>query len=211
MQSAASGCVKLAAVLVARCMLTHSHCLRLAACLSAALLGAAWLGAPSIGSAGDSLVFGPHDVHSAFHVEKSENKNEVHYAVHVDAACHPQGKTPVFAYWRRLKKGVRVDEPLTGPGVRVYGASNDQTVGNTATGGRVGMYVKALKRLPVDIHVDKAKDGTCQAVPHVAIKGEQARLSYAFLQLGRFGLTVKYVDVWGVRDRDGLKVTEQFR
>jgi hypothetical protein len=182
----------------------------LVALVSSALLVSAWVAAPSLGVAAESVSFGPHDVHSAFHVEKSENKNEVHYAVRVDAACRPQGKTPVFGYWRRLKKGVRVDEPLTGPGVRLYGASNEQTVSATSTGGRVGMYVKALKRLPVDIQVDKSKTG-CVALPHVKLKGENARLSYAFLQLGRFGLSVKYVDVWGVRERDGIKVTEQFR
>lgn len=178
--------------------------------LSAALLVAAWLGVPSSSDAADSVSFGPHDVHSAFHVEKSENKNQVHYGVRVDSACRPQGKAPVFAYWRRLKKGVRVDEPLTGPGVRVYGASSDQTVIVRPTGGHVTMYVKALKRLSVDIRVEKSKTG-CVAVPRVVLKGEYARLSYAFLQLGRFGLTVKYVDVWGIRERDGLKVTEQFR
>jgi hypothetical protein len=42
-------------------------------------------------------------------------------------------------------------------------------------------------------------------------KGEKARLSYAFLQLGMFGISVKYIDVWGVRKSDGRKVTEQFR
>lgn len=178
--------------------------------VSATWFAAAWVGAPTLGAAAEAVSFGPHDVHSAFHVEKSENKNEVHYAVRVDAACRPQGKTPVFAYWRRLKKGLRVDEPLTGPGVRVYGASSEQTVTASPTGGRVKMYVKALKQLPVDIQVDKSKAG-CVAVPHVKLKGEQSRLSYAFLQLGRFGLTVKYVDVWGVRERDNLKVTEQFR
>lgn len=177
---------------------------------SATWFVAAWVGAPSLSTAAEAVSFGPHDVHSAFHVAKSENKNEVHYAVRLDAACRPQGKTPVFAYWRRLKKGLRVDEPLTGPGVRVYGASGEQTVTATATGGRVKMYVKALKELPVDIQVDKGKTG-CVAVPHVKLKGEYARLSYAFLQLGRFGINVKYVDVWGVRERDNLKVTEQFR
>ena len=182
----------------------------MSASLSAALLGAAWLGAPSLGAAADAVRFGPHDVRSAFFVAKSENKNEVHYAVRVDAACRPQGTEPVFGYWRRLKQGVRVDEPLTGAGVRVYGASNEQTVTVTPTGGRVGMYVKALKELPVDIRIDRGKAG-CTAVPRVRLKGEPVRLSHAFLQLGLFGISVKYVDVWGVRERDGVKVTQQFR
>jgi hypothetical protein len=184
----------------------------LSVALSLGALGSAWLGLSprGVAAAADAVSFGPYDVHSAFHVEKSENRNQVHYAIRVDAGCHPQGKAPVFAYWRRLKKGVRVDEPLTGPGVRVYGASNDQTVSSSPAGGRVIMYVKALKRVSIDIRVEKTKSG-CVAVPMVTLRAERARLSHAFLQLGRFGLSVKYVDVFGTRERDGAQVTEQFR
>jgi hypothetical protein len=181
-----------------------------AASLFAASIAASWLVVPPLGAAADKVTFGPHDVHSAFYVSKSENKNEVHYGVHLDADCRPQGKEPVFAYWKRLKKGVRVDEPLIGMGVRVYSASDDQAVTITPTGGRVVMHVKALERLPVDVRIEKGKDG-CSVVPYVMLKGEKARLSYAFLQLGMFGISVKYIDVWGVRKSDGRKVTEQFR
>lgn len=165
---------------------------------------------PVAGSAADGVTFGPYDVHSVFHVEKSENQNQVHYGLRLDANCRPLGKSPVFAYWKRLKKGVRVDEPLVGAGVRVYGASDSQTVLISATGGHVEMYVKALKRLSVDIRVQKAKEG-CQATPTVMLHGERAKLDHAFLQLGRFGLTVKYVDVVGIKEKGGQSVTEQFR
>ena len=178
--------------------------------LFAASIGASWLLVPMLGTAAEQVTFGPHDVHSAFYVSKSENKNEVHYGVHLDADCRPQGTGPVFAYWKRLKKGVRVDEPLIGMGMRVYSASEDQTVTITPTGGRVVMYVKALERLPVDVRIAKGKDG-CSVVPYVVLKGEKARLSYAFLQLGMFGITVKHIDVWGVRESDRRKVTERFR
>src|ERR1700709_410946 len=102
--------------------------------IAGALCAVFVVGAPPQVSAGDPVTFGPHDVHSVFHVEKSENQNQVHYGVRLDAACHPQGNSPVFAYWRRLKKDVRVDEPLVGAGTRVYGASNEQTVQVTANG-----------------------------------------------------------------------------
>ena len=175
-----------------------------------ALCSGALLAAPISHADGDGPSFGPHDVHSVFHVEKSENQNQVHYGIRLDAECRPLGKTPVFAYWKRLKKGVRVDEPLVGAGVRLYGASDAQTVLVSASGGHVEMYVKALKRLSVDIRVLKTKDG-CRATPSVMLSGERAVLLHAYLQLGRFGLTVKYVDVVGTRERDGKAVTEQFR
>jgi hypothetical protein len=181
-----------------------------AASLFAASIGACWLVVLPLGAAADTVTFGLYDVHSAFYIAKSENKNEVHYGVHLDADCRPQGKEPVFAYWRRLKKGVRVDEPMSGAGARLYGASSEQAVTITPTGGRVAMYVRALERLPVVVHVAKGTGG-CAAVSFVVLKGERARLSYAFLQLGRFGFSVKYIDVWGVRESDGRKVTEQFR
>jgi hypothetical protein len=175
------------------------------------LVGVGSLPGPS--HAAEGVRFGPHDLRSVFHVEKSENQNQVHYGVRLDADCRPVGKTPVFAYWRRLKKGARVDEPLVGAGVRVYGASGEQTVqaaapGSTA-GSHIGMYVKALKRVPIDVHVFKTQNG-CQATPTVTLKKERAKLLHAFLQLGRFGLTVKYVDVVGLKERDGQRVTEQF-
>jgi hypothetical protein len=185
----------------------------LASCAScsALLLLAVWLGTVSPGAAADVLVdFGPYDIRSAFYVAKSENKNEVHYAVHVDAACRPLGKLPVFGYWQRLRKGKRVDEPLEGPGVRLYGASTEQKVVVGTTGGRIGMFVRALERVPVDMRLHKTPTG-CAAQSYVSLKRERARLSYAFLQLGRFGLSVKYVDVVGFRERDGQRVTEQFR
>ncbi|MDB4976396.1 MAG: hypothetical protein JWN48_4737 [Myxococcaceae bacterium] len=156
------------------------------------------------------MLFGPNDVHSAFHVEKSENRNQVHYGIRLDAACRPQGKAPVFAYWMRLKKDVWDEDPLIGAAVRVYGASTDQTVQVAATGGHVDMYVKALKRVPVSIAITKGKDG-CIATPTVVLNGERVKLVRAFLQLGRFGITVKYVDVYGTREKDGHTVTQQFR
>ncbi|MDB4986450.1 MAG: hypothetical protein JWN04_1628 [Myxococcaceae bacterium] len=166
--------------------------------------------APPPGAAADSVTFGPHDVRSVFHVEKSENQNQVHYGVRLDAACHPQGNSPVFAYWRRLRNDVRVDEPLVGPGTRVYGASNEQTVQVTAQGGHVETYVRALKRLTIAVDIQKGKEG-CVAVPMVTLHGERVKLLRAYLQLGRFGITVKYVDVYGLREKDSQQVTEQFR
>lgn len=158
----------------------------------------------------ESVEFGPHDVHSVFHVEKSENQNQVHYGVHVDAACRPNGKNPVFAYWRRLRRGERFDEPLNGPGTRVYGASTDQKVEPAAQGGLVEMYVRALKRVPIHVRVDKGKDG-CSAIATATIEGENARLSHAFVQLRSMGFGVRYVEVVGLRERDGARVSQQFR
>jgi len=158
----------------------------------------------------DGVSFGPHDIRSVFHVEKSENQNQVHYGVHVDADCRPTEKNPVFAYWRRLRRGERIDEPLVGAGVRVYGASTDQKVHANKHGGQVEMYVRALKRLPIQVRIDKTAEG-CRGVATATVDGEPARLSHAFVQLRSLGFGVRYVDVFGQRERDGSRVTQQFR
>jgi hypothetical protein len=163
----------------------------------------------STAAAAGSVSFGPSDVRSVFYVAKSENKNQVHYALRLDSACRPLTKKPVFAYWRRHRDSGSVDAPLEGAGVRVYGASDDQKVQVAASGGSVEMYVKALKRVRIQIRIEKTAKG-CTATPMVTILKERARLSYAFLQLGRFGLTVKHVDVIGFRERDGKRITERF-
>jgi Domain of unknown function (DUF4833) len=156
-----------------------------------------------------SVLFGPHDVHSVFHVAKSENQNQVHYALHLDAACKPMGKRPVFAYWQRLRDGKRIDDQLTGIGTTVYGASDEQKVVTANTGGsNIEMFVKALKTVRITIAVEKTAQG-CKAVPYTTILKERARLSHAFLQLGSWGLTVKYVDVVGFRVSDGKRLAER--
>lgn len=154
--------------------------------------------------------FGPYDVRSAFYVSKSENQNQVHYAVRLDEMCRPQKDHPVFGYWRRLKKGVRVDEPLEGPGRHLYGPSDEQAVAVGQTGGLVRMFVKAAKKVKIEIRIVKTEAG-CQATSYTQIQGTTARLTYAFLQLTRFGFGVKYVELVGTRTSDGARVSEQIR
>jgi Domain of unknown function (DUF4833) len=179
--------------------------LRTPSALALAAAALAWLAAPAARALPS---FGPYDVHSAFYVSKSENQNQVHYAVQLDSGCHPVGTRPVFAYWRRLRQGARVDAPLEGLGTRYYGASDVQQVTRTAEGGKVRMHVKALDRLPVDITVVK-REGRCVATATTTIAKGAARLDHAHLQLGRLGLMVRYVDVFGTRLSDGAAVKER--
>ena len=163
----------------------------------------------AVADAGDVVSFGPHDVRSAFYVSKSENQNQVHYGVRVDSECRPQ-KKPVFGYWRRLRGGERVDAPLVGPGRHLYGASDEQQVSVSEHGGTVRMFVKAAKQVRITIQLEKGEGG-CKATATTNIKGTPARLAYAFLQLTRFGLGVKYVELVGKRVSDGAEVREQIR
>jgi hypothetical protein len=171
------------------------------------LLAALLLVAPV--HAASDVSFGPNDVRSVFYVSKSENQNQVHYAVRLDTSCRPVGPQPVFAYWRRLRKGSRIDEPLVGAGTRVYGASDVQRVTTSANGGTVQTFVKALDRVRIEVRSERGPKG-CTATATTAIKGARAKLSHAYLQLGTLGLRVKYVDVHGYRISDGAKLTQRF-
>jgi hypothetical protein len=173
-----------------------------------ALLLAALAFVPTLARAEGAVEFGPHDVRSVFHVAKSENQNQIHYGLRLDAACRPVGKQPVFAYWSRHRTTGRVDAPLEGLGRRFYGASDEQKVSAGSTGGVVRMHVKALERVVVDIDIERTANG-CVAVPTTIIQGERASLSRAFLQLGRFGLSVKHVDLVGTRVRDRARVAQR--
>lgn len=163
-----------------------------------------------VARAAELVTFGPHDVHSVFHVAKSENQNQVHYGVRLDAACRPAGKNPVFAYWSTYRPTGRVPKPLEGLGQRFYGASDEQKVEAGSTGGHVRMHVKALERVLIDIAISRGESG-CVAVPTTLINGERANLSRAYLQLGRFGLSVQYVDLMGTRTRDGAPTTQRVK
>lgn len=164
--------------------------------------------APNLARA-DGVRFGPHDMHSTFHVAKSENQNQVHYAVRLDAQCKPSGKRPVFAYWQRLRSGKRVDGELDGLGTTVYGASDEQKITYKPNGASsVEMHVRALKKVRIVIELEKTTQG-CKAVAYTTIQGQRARLSHAFLQLGALGILPKYVDVVGFRVSDGKRIAER--
>lgn len=62
-----------------------------------------------------------------FSVTKSENRNQVTYAVRLDSTCRPIGGAPVFAYWRMFERSPSV-EPLTSLEERVYGIGRQEVV-----------------------------------------------------------------------------------
>jgi Domain of unknown function (DUF4833) len=66
-----------------------------------------WVGPMSFALA-SSVDFGEHDVRSVFPIEKSQNRNQVHYGVHLSEACVPPRDAPVYVYWRELRKGQNV-------------------------------------------------------------------------------------------------------
>lgn len=157
----------------------------------------------------DELAFGPHDVRSVFYVAKSENENQVHYAIRLDPACRPLPNRPVWAYWKRVKEGRRWDAPLSRPAERVYGVDDDQRVHTSESGGVVQIAVRALDHLRIEIRVRKT-DQRCEAVASTTISGQRARLSHAFLKLRPPLPRPRYVEVIGFRS-DGRRVSQRYQ
>ena len=147
------------------------------------------------------LAGGAHDIASAFSISKSENKNQVHFAVHVDDACRPATGSPVEPYWRMLERGPNVTEPLLQDEQRVYGIAS-QTIETS----RVTIRLRALSSRPITIATWKEASGACSATATTVINGKTSRLYDVHVVLGPFG--VRHVIVAGWAD-DGSVVREQ--
>jgi hypothetical protein len=59
---------------------------------------------PSLAQARDTR-FGASDIRTLFFIRTSEDRDEVHYGIHLDKDCIPIGKEPVYVYWRLIEKG----------------------------------------------------------------------------------------------------------
>ena len=146
-------------------------------------------------------------VGSVFFVAKSENRNEVHYGISLDAACSPAGSAPVFAYWRMRERGPLAIEPLLSLEVPAYGIGPQQVVDRGERGGRVVVALNALPRRPIAI--DSTADGaTCRAVARATIAGVAATLTSVFVQL-RWPFGVDHLLLTGRSDADGQIVRER--
>ncbi len=146
------------------------------------------------------------DVRSVFLVAKSENRNQVHYGVRLDAGCAPVGKEPAFAYWRMLERGPATIEPLLGIEQPAYGFAENRLVARTEHGGRVRVKLAALPSRPIVIDVWEGENG-CAATASTTIGGVPASLTSVFVKL-RWLFGVDHLVVSGRASDDGRVVCE---
>ena len=149
----------------------------------------------------------PRDVASVFFIAKSENKNQVHYGVHLDSSCAPAGRAPAFAYWRMLEVGPLATEPLLSREVGAYGLADQQVLPNGAYAGRVSVTLQALRARPIVI-ASVAEGETCLASATTTIGGVPARLTSVYVKLSwPFG--VDYLMLSGRSVADGRELRER--
>jgi hypothetical protein len=146
-------------------------------------------------------------VASAFFVAKSENRNQVHYGVHVDAGCSPLGAAPVFAYWRMLEHGPSATEPLLSREVPAYGLADQRVVERGLEGGRTAVRLRALGNRTIDV-VTTSRDGACTATATTSIDGQPAVLASVYAQL-KWPWGVDYLMLSGRALSDGHPVRER--
>jgi Domain of unknown function (DUF4833) len=141
---------------------------------------------------------------SLFTIGKSQNKNQVQYAVHVDGQCVPIPGAPVFAYWRMLELGPTRVEPLLARELSAYGPTSQQVTARRADGGEVRLVLRALPNRSIVVETRRAADGTCRALATVAIAGSPAHLFSVYVKL-TWRLSVDYLLLRGW-SMDGTRI-----
>jgi hypothetical protein len=172
-----------------------------------ALAIATWIGPVTFALAA-AVDFRENDVRSVFRIEKSENRNQVHYGVHLSESCVPLTDAPVYVYWRELERGPNVFLPLLAIEHTVYGIDSQRVSARVVTAGRVSIRVRALPTREVAIESYRDELRTCQARAVTQIDGEKAILDSVFAQIGM--LSVESIRLNG-RTIDGRQVREVVR
>jgi hypothetical protein len=148
------------------------------------------------------------DVPSVFYIAKSENKNQVHYGLHLDASCVPVGNAPMHPYWRMLERGPQATEPLLAHEVSAYGFAEQSIQERGPTGGRVYLKLHALPARPIVVETSAGSRGGCAVLARTVIGGMPASLTRVFVQL-RWPFGVDYVLLSGRSLVDGQPVQER--
>jgi hypothetical protein len=145
-------------------------------------------------------------INSVFHIAKSENKNQVHYAVSVDARCRPSGKTPVHGYWREYEEGPNVTDALRSHQQRAYGLS----ARGVSLGEDRGDIRVSLRALPErQLRIETFRDGDrCRARAFTPIQGQPAVLTSIYVEIG-FLYSIDYILLRGRRVSDGAPIQER--
>ncbi|WP_434299173.1 DUF4833 domain-containing protein [Corallococcus exiguus] len=150
----------------------------------------------------------PLPSHSAFFLSRSENRNQVHYALSLDEACRPVGTRPVQVYWRMLERGPSEVEELLGVEQPVYGLEDSQPVEATAEGWRVRVSLNAFPSRPIDITTARV-DGKCQVQAWTKLGNSVSQLEHVFVKTS-WPFSVDFVRLDGVGP-DGQPVHELIR
>jgi hypothetical protein len=145
-----------------------------------------------------------------FSISKSENKNQVQFALRLDASCAPVGEAPVFAYWRMLEQGPTATEGLLDREQPAYGIASQAVEARRDGYSAVRMTLRAFPRMPLLVESRRAPEGTCSATVRTPIDGVDANLFNVHVVLRwPFGVARLLVTGWAVADGHLLREARQ--
>jgi hypothetical protein len=159
------------------------------------------------GAHADAVRFAPTDVTTVFVIAKSENRNQVAYAILLDAQCAPRGNAPVLAYWQNHERGLPATEPLAAHEHGAYGLASQSVTARGANGGSVRVALRALPSRTITIETSKQGE-RCVASATLAIGGTPARLTSVYAQL-KWPFGVEYLMLNGTAIAGGQAVREK--
>jgi len=141
-----------------------------------------------------------------FHISKSENRNQVHYGLHLTEGCLPLGPSPVFAYWRDLEVGPDQTSPLLDHEQPAYGITPGQRVSRVGGRSTVHFVLRAFPDREL-VAAPRGRKGRCTALVHTRITKVPAVLARIHLELG-FLWSISSLTIEGRALDDGTPVRE---
>jgi hypothetical protein len=140
--------------------------------------------APVASADSDEVGFAENDIRSVFYISKSENRNQVHYGIHVDQLCRPDGAHPIFVYWREFEKGPHVVSSLLDREQSGYGIREQHVQILASTAGRVRLTIEALPDKTISVESYRDENNRCTARAVVEIKRERCILRSIYVNVG---------------------------
>ena len=141
-----------------------------------------------------------------FHIERSKNKNQVHYFAMVDKNCKLKEIETIKGQWLVLEKDKDHKEELSTFDQIAYGIIKPEVKDNWVT-----FSLRALKQRIIKATAEK-KDDKCITKSIMQISGQDAFFEkvYVFSKEGFVMPTVIYLDIYG-KLPDGKPIIEKFK
>jgi hypothetical protein len=142
-----------------------------------------------------------------FFISKSENRNQVAYAVRLDAECRPMGDVPVHAYWRMLERSPTAVEPLLPIEEGAYGIRRQEIVDLRESGVVVRFSLRALPDREILVRSSR-RGSACAAEASTRIARIPASLFNIHASIAwPFGVESLAIVGWAESDRRVVRET----
>lgn len=140
-----------------------------------------------------------------FVIERNKNRNQVQYAIRLDAGCAPVGDAPIEVFWRMLEVSPSATESIGAFEKMAYGIKSQ-----ARRGAETELRLEALPEKRLQVRTTKDPSGACVAEAYAPVQGGQARLTRIYVQAEDSALlpSVQHIDVTGV-SASGAILTER--